>query len=69
VTLEKAEMPRATPGAQNMKIVSRLIFDGAERNHILNVMKERGDVVTTGAIRLGFHRTNLIAIMQKLSFS
>jgi PAS domain S-box-containing protein len=44
-------------------------LEQVEREHIVNILRECGGVVTTAAIRLGLHRTTLNAMMRKLGIS
>jgi formate hydrogenlyase transcriptional activator len=45
---------------------SRRTLEQVEREHILQVLRDSGGVVTTAATRLGLHRTTLNAMMRKL---
>jgi formate hydrogenlyase transcriptional activator len=44
-------------------------LEQVQRDHILNVLRESGGVVTIAASRLGLHRTTLNATMRKLGIS
>jgi formate hydrogenlyase transcriptional activator len=44
-------------------------LEQVQRDHILNVLRESGGVVTIAAARLGLHRTTLNAMMRKLGLS
>jgi formate hydrogenlyase transcriptional activator len=44
-------------------------LEQVQRDHILNVLRESGGVVTVAATRLGLHRTTLNAMMRKLGLS
>ncbi len=53
----------ALPQAGNVTL------EQVEREHILNVLRDSGGVVTTAATRLGLHRTTLNAMLRKLGIS
>jgi formate hydrogenlyase transcriptional activator len=44
-------------------------LEQVEREHIMRVLRESGNVVSTAATRLGLHRTTLNAMMRKLGIS
>jgi PAS domain S-box-containing protein len=44
-------------------------LEQVEREHIIRVLRESGNVVSTAATRLGLHRTTLNAMMRKLGIS
>ena len=44
-------------------------LEQVQRDHILQVLRESGGVVTRAATRLGLHRTTLNAMMRKLNIS
>ena len=44
-------------------------LEQVEREHIIRVLRDSGNVVSTAAIRLGLHRTTLNAMMRKLEIS
>ncbi len=51
------------------KPASSSTLEKVERDHILNVLRETGGVVSAAATRLGLPRTTLNAMMRKLGIS
>jgi formate hydrogenlyase transcriptional activator len=49
--------------------VGSATLEQVEREHIIRVLRESGNVVSTAATRLGLHRTTLNAMMRKLGIS
>ncbi len=54
---------------QDVRSAGTATLEQMERNHIVQVFRDSGGVVTTTATRLGLHRTTLNAMMRKLGIS